>query len=66
MDSIPIFGYLVLCFLVGLRGTRTRVGYWGVVFLSIFFTPFLTFVALYLLDPEPRYTIEGIPTVRPK
>lgn len=66
MDAIPVFGYLILCFLVGLRGVRTRVGYWGVVFLSIFFTPFLVFIALYLLDAEPRYLFEDAPTLRSK
>jgi hypothetical protein len=64
VEAIPVSAYLVLCFLVGFRGMRTRVGYWGIVFLSIFLTPFLIFIALYLLDTEPKYSFEAAPEHR--
>ena len=53
MYLIPLFIYLALCFLVGIRGARTRIGYWGTTFLSMLITPILMYLALLLLNPQP-------------
>ena len=44
--------YLVMCFLVGIVGRKTRIGFWGVSLLSFLFTPVLVFVFLILFQPE--------------
>jgi len=51
MALIPILIYVGLSALVALRGTQTRIGYWGTFFLSLLITPVLMFVALLLLNP---------------
>lgn len=51
MVIIPILFYVGLSALVGLRGTQTRIGYWGTFFLSLLITPVLMYVALLLLNP---------------
>jgi len=53
MLLIPILIYVGLCLLVGIRGTGTRIGYWGTVFLSLIITPVIMYLALILLNPPP-------------
>ncbi len=53
MPLVPLLIYLGLCLLVGLRGTRTRIGFWGTFFLSILITPVIMYLALVLLNPPP-------------
>ncbi len=59
MDPIALYGilavlYLLLCVVTGVAGRNTRVGFWGFLFLSIFVTPLLPLVALFLTAPANR------------
>lgn len=56
MTFLPILIYVGLCFLVALRGTRTRIGFWGTLFLSMLITPVLMYLALILLNPPESTT----------
>jgi len=54
MAIFPLSIYIFLCLLVGFRGMRVRIGYWGTAILSFLLTPIVVFVALLLLDPAQR------------
>lgn len=56
MTFVPMMIYLGLCLLVAVRGTRTRIGFWGTLFLSMLITPVLMYLALILLNP-PETTV---------
>jgi hypothetical protein len=43
--------YVALCLLVSFYGKYTRLGFWGVLLVSIFFTPWLVGAGLILLAP---------------
>jgi len=48
MALLPcIFGYLVLCLVAGVAGRNRRIGFWGFLFCSILFTPFISLLFLY-------------------
>lgn len=47
-----IFLYLGLCFLAGIAGRHRRIGFWGFFFSSIMFTPFISFLYLYIAMPR--------------
>lgn len=59
MPLVPLLIYLGLCLLVGLRGTRTRIGFWGTFFLSILITPVIMYLALVLLNPPPPVVVQA-------
>ncbi len=43
--------YGLLCVLVSFYGRGTRLGFWGVLLLSVIATPLVVFVGLLLLAP---------------
>ena len=51
--TIVILIYLVFCLLVGLCGSRRRLGFLGTFILSVFITPLLMVIILLLTGP-PR------------
>ena len=46
--------YILLCLLVGFFGRWSRLGYWGVVLLSLAVTPALTAVCLLFFSDRSR------------
>jgi hypothetical protein len=60
MGLLPcILGYLVLCFVAGIVGRERRLGFWGFVFCSIVFTPFLSLMFLYFASAPRRQWISA-------
>jgi hypothetical protein len=56
MDQITMYGimlvlYVSLCVLTGIMARKTRVGFWGFLFLSMLITPVLPLIALFLTRP---------------
>ncbi|MDO8692608.1 MAG: hypothetical protein Q7J51_00765 [Sheuella sp.] len=43
--------YLLMCVLVSFYGKHTRLGFWGILIVSVFFTPWLVGLGLVLLAP---------------
>ena len=57
MSPIIIGIYLVLCFMVGLLGYRTRLGFFRSFLFSLLLTPFVITIFLLILTtlgPEPK------------
>ena len=52
MDVILIAIYLFFCWAVAYAGKNTRLGFWGVLLLSIFLTPLL--IAIFIVLFQPR------------
>jgi hypothetical protein len=50
MSFILILVYLGFCVLVAYGGRASRVGFLGVLFLSVFFTPLLTAILVLLFQ----------------
>jgi hypothetical protein len=46
--------YLLLCVIAGYLGKETRLGFWGVVLVSVFLTPVLTLLFLVLFGRASR------------
>jgi hypothetical protein len=44
--------YLALCLIAGIAGRKRRIGFWGYLFCSIIFTPFLSLMFLYFATPR--------------
>lgn len=44
--------YLIVCVLVGLLGRKTRIGFIGVLVLSVILTPLITVIGLIALAPS--------------
>ena len=44
--------YLALCLLAGIAGRKRRIGFWGFLFASILFTPFISLMFLYFATPR--------------
>ena len=44
--------YVVMSLLVGLCGRRRRLGFTGFFLASLFFTPILTLIVLYVTQPS--------------
>lgn len=44
--------YLMLCVVAGIAGRNRRIGFWGFLFCSIIFTPFVSFLFLYFATPK--------------
>ena len=49
MQFILVIIYLALCAAVGILGKDTRLGFWGIALLSVFFTPFLVLLVLIIV-----------------
>lgn len=45
---MAIVSYLLLCVIAGVVGRDTRIGFWGVTFLSIFLTPVIGLMFLMI------------------
>jgi hypothetical protein len=45
-------GYLALCLVAGIAGRKRRIGFWGFLFSSILFTPFISLMFLYFATPR--------------
>jgi hypothetical protein len=43
--------YIFLCLFVSYYGKQTRLGFWGLLLVSVFFTPWLVGVGLVLFAP---------------
>jgi hypothetical protein len=52
MAFIPITIYLLLCVAVAVWGRKSRAGFFGVLILSVFLTPFLVFLGILVLTPR--------------
>ena len=52
MELELAIGYLALCLVAGFAGRRRRIGFWGFLFASILFTPFISLLFLYLATPR--------------
>jgi hypothetical protein len=44
--------YLALCLVAGIAGRNRRIGFWGFLFGSIIFTPFVSLLFLYFATPR--------------
>ena len=49
MQFIIVIIYLAHCAAVGMVGKDTRVGFWGIGLLSVFFTPLLVLLVLVIV-----------------
>ncbi len=49
---IVIIAYIILAFIAGLLGKKTRLGLWGIFVLSILLTPIITLVYLFFLKEK--------------
>jgi len=45
-------GYLALCLLTGIVGRKRRIGFWGFLFCSILFTPFVSLLFIFFSTPR--------------
>jgi hypothetical protein len=54
MDAGLIIIYVVFCLLVGLCGTRRRIGFFGTFLASFVLTPVVMIVVLVLTEPRRR------------
>lgn len=53
MLPFATFVYIVLSLLVSYVGMNRKTGFWGVLVLSLVFTPFLVFLMLLAFDKRP-------------
>jgi hypothetical protein len=51
MVSVTL-AYLVLCLIAAVLGRNRRIGFWGFLFGSILFTPFISLLFLYFATPR--------------
>jgi hypothetical protein len=54
--------YILCCVLVSFYGQHTRLGFWGVLLVSVFFTPWLVGIGLVLLAPMSSNLIKPFST----
>jgi hypothetical protein len=47
-----VLGYLALCLVAGIAGRNRRIGFWGFLFSSVIFTPFVSLLFLYFSTPR--------------
>jgi hypothetical protein len=45
-------GYFFICYLIAFLGRKRKFGFWGYLFLTIFLTPIVGFIALLAADPK--------------
>ncbi len=46
--------YVILAVISGFLGANTRIGFWGVFFLSLIFSPIITLLFMLLLKEKPK------------
>jgi branched-subunit amino acid transport protein len=51
MNLVYIAVYVFLCVLVAYYGRGSRLGFWGLLLLTPFVTPWIVFIGLVLLSP---------------
>jgi hypothetical protein len=54
MDAGFVIIYVVFCLLVGLCGTRRRIGFFGAFLASFLLTPVLVVLVLFVTEPRRR------------
>jgi hypothetical protein len=60
MELELILLYLVLSLVAGIAGRNRRIGFWGFLFASIIFTPFVSLMFMYFSTPiRPRAVQAG-------
>lgn len=52
MDPVLVLIYLLFCLIAGVAGRNRRIGFWGYVFCSLMFTPFISLLFLYFASPR--------------
>ncbi len=52
MSPELIIFYLALCLVAGIAGRNRRIGFWGFLFCSILFTPFVSLLFIYFSTPR--------------
>lgn len=51
---VAIFVYLLFCWLVAYGGKHTRLGFYGVLIVSILITPLVAAIFIVLFQPRRR------------
>ncbi|MCO6487092.1 MAG: hypothetical protein J5I98_01680 [Phaeodactylibacter sp.] len=51
---VAIIVYLFFCWLVAYGGRRTRLGFYGVLIVSILITPLVSAISIVLFQPRKR------------
>ena len=46
--------YIAFCFIIAYLGREVFIGFWGVLILSVFFTPLLTAILILIFRPKPK------------
>jgi hypothetical protein len=54
MPFLLLLAYVALCVVAGYAGRHTRVGFWGVFFISILITPPVAVLLMILFHPRLR------------
>lgn len=52
MSPEMLVAYLALCLLTGIVGRKRRIGFWGFLFCSILFTPFISLLFIFFSTPR--------------
>jgi hypothetical protein len=52
--AVLILAYILLCLLTGFAGSHRRMGFWGTFFLTIFITPLVMLLLLFITGPSWR------------
>ncbi|MGB0525381.1 MAG: hypothetical protein ACPGJS_20570 [Flammeovirgaceae bacterium] len=47
--------YVIICTTIAHLGRRTLAGFWGMLGLSLMFTPIFTFLAVVIMKPWKNY-----------
>jgi len=47
-----VLGYLALCLVAGILGRKRRIGFWGFLFCSVIFTPFVSLLFMFFSTPR--------------
>lgn len=50
--AITVAIYIFICYMIALFGRNRKFGFWGYLFLSIFLTPLIGFIALLAAEPK--------------
>jgi Na+/melibiose symporter-like transporter len=48
-----VIPYIILCIIAGLFGRQTRLGFWGVLIISLLTTPIITLLVMFFLKESP-------------
>lgn len=52
--NLAVGAYIIFCFLVAYIGRDVKIGFWGVLVMSIFLTPLLMAILILLLRPKAK------------